>query len=423
VGLATDVGLSAASSLVTVALGAVFGVLATIGKTGTRLVLTLVPVPGVRAVHSIADDAFALSTTFGAFVLPVWLVGAAATVYLAVGLVTGPILGRLTLIHFRIGASLAARGWRRARGLPPPETAVPSWVGAALAAAGVEPSAAAVLPAYSFRAPVTGLCRGGFLVISPAGVWFAARALFGGRFLRLDADRVTRVALAESVTRRSIVVCARTGTGEVRSTSFHLFPLEEPLVTRALAAGTAAAGLSRVLVASESARRALPGYERSSTDTRFVPAGALGSLRIQAVATVVAAAIGGAVTLGTVVPVGAGYLASPFKGRAAACAVMTLYLTACALTGVGWPIAVLYAVVLNAVAIRDLVRQSLCARTDGFVDRRRFLPLPSRAVWVPSSRVDPRDTWREGADEPIADGSWRDVVRALGTPATAAARA
>ena len=88
-------------------------------------------------------------------------------------------------------------------------------------------------------------------------------------------------------------------------------------------------------------------------------------------------------------------------------------IVACTL-GLGLPAALLSATILNLIALRDLVRQTLKAKVDGFVDRRRFMPAVCGKVYVPSASIArPEDAWQQGMAEPLTDGSWRAVVAAL----------
>src|SRR5262249_5023176 len=92
------------------------------------------------------------------------------------------------------------------------------------------------------------------------------------------------------------------------------------------------------------------------------------------------------------------------------------YLALCTLGtfGLGWPACVAYASLLNLVALRDLTRQALRARVDGYVDRRAWLPIASSRVWVPPAALrSESDRLRESDPAPLADGSWRAVVALL----------
>ncbi|MEQ9077371.1 MAG: hypothetical protein RLP09_26155, partial [Sandaracinaceae bacterium] len=128
---------------------------------------------------------------------------------------------------------------------------------------------------------------------------------------------------------------------------------------------------------------------------------------------------GGVLTAGVLVPIGAGYLASPFKRRFLLGLLVSGYLGLCVVgsVGLGWPFAVLYASVLNAVALRDLTRNALKARLDGFVDRRAWLPVVADRVWVPPAGLDAEaDRWSSAQEAETTDGTWRVVTRLLADP-------
>jgi len=414
---AADLTLLAGGSLValTVALGALGSWIATMGKTGTRLLMTMVPVPGLKLAHSFVDDFFAFGASIAGLAFgDTALVAGLLVVYLAVGLVTGPVLTRLTWIHVRIGWGILRKGWRSLDdgvALPTP----PRWVRRWLSEQGLDD--ATVLPAYVFRAPELGLCRAGQLVVAPGRTIFLSRILWRPRALSLDESSLARVGLADTATSRVVTLVERLESGALREVHVYLFPAVEAEVLPVLERGAERAGLVRVRVASESSRAALPGYADRSRSVRFLPAPAAGSLRLQGLLTIAAAIAAGVMTGGVFVPIGTGYLISPFKRRLLAGWLISGYLSLCVLgsMGLGWPATVLYASVLNGLALRDLTRNALKARTDGFVDRRAWLPVVCGRVWVPMAGVlAPGDRWSEAAgEEPLTDGSWRAVVRLL----------
>src|SRR5690606_11976936 len=121
-------------------------------------------------------------------------------------------------------------------------------------------------------------------------------------------------------------------------------------------------------------------------------------------------------TGGVFIPIGAGYLLSPFKRRFALGLALSAYLSLSVAfsMGLGWPAAVLYASLLNVLALRDLTRNALKARIDGYVDKRAWLPAVASRVWIARESLGAAsDRWEEGAPEPLTDGSWRAVVRLL----------
>jgi hypothetical protein len=137
-------------------------------------------------------------------------------------------------------------------------------------------------------------------------------------------------------------------------------------------------------------------------------------LELQGLSTVLVAAVIGVFTVGMFVPVGAGYLLSPFRRRFFFGLAASGYLSLLALTGAGWPVAVFYGVVLNVIALRDLARQAVKAHVDGYVDRRAFLPPVCAAVFVPDTPLVPEpDRGDDASSLPILDASWRKVVRVL----------
>jgi len=397
--------------------GVVYGWIATVGKTGTRLLLSMVPLPSLRLAHSFLDDLFAIVASFAGLALSdSLLLFVAAVVYLAVGLVLGPILTRLAWIHFRIGIGIARKLIRGATRDTPAVPKLPRWLRDHLEKQGVEPAAVTVLPAYTYRAPVVGRCRAGLLVVSDGTVRFVARILFRPRELRLDTGTLLRIGLATATTSRSVTLVDRGAGGAPRETVLYLFPAYDDEVLPLLERGAEASGLVRVRPHGESARRGLPGFAERASSSRYVPAERAGSLRVQALVTIAAAVGLGILTGGVLVPIGTGYLFSPFKARFAIGLGVSTYLALCVVGtfGAAWPVAVLYAVILNTLALRDLTRAALKARIDGFVDRRAFLPPVAERVWVPAAQlVRPDDRWRPEDGVPITDGPWRAVWHVL----------
>jgi hypothetical protein len=401
-----------------IVLGTVYGFLSTVGKTGTRLLLSLVPLPALRLAHSFLDDLFALvvcvlgfaHATNAVFVL-------AALLYLCVGLVTGPLFLRLTLIHLRIGWALLrkAHGWVTDDGQPT-SPVPPAWLAEALRTRGVDPARATCIPAYAYRAPVVGWVRGGWLVFAPETVWFASRVLWRARVHAVAEASLARLGLAQSTTARIVTLVDRSAAGGLRETALYLYPAEEKHLVPALERACREAGLVRVRSDSDTAREGLPGYALRERSSRYLPAEKAGSLRAQALTTVVAASVIGVLSGGIFIPIGAGYALSPHPLRALAGLFFSLYFSLFVLgsAGLGWPVAVLYATLLNVVALRDLARLALRARIDGFVDKRAFLPPVSAHVYVPPRSVrTPDDAWRETDAAPAMDGGWRSVLRWL----------
>jgi hypothetical protein len=183
-------------------------------------------------------------------------------------------------------------------------------------------------------------------------------------------------------------------------------------VERGLAAGADHARLVAVSPRSASARQVLPGFGRD--DSRYRPATVAGDLRLQAVTTILSATVVGVLTMGVYIPIGAGYVFSPFPRRFAISTFLSVYL---ALSAVGTaftalPVTIAYGVILNIVALRDLTRHAVQARVDGYVDKSAFLPLPDHRVWVPQAALLSRgDTVLD--DALFSDGPWRVVVAAL----------
>jgi hypothetical protein len=90
--------------------------------------MTLVPVPGLKLAHSFLDDLFALGATVAGLAFGhTLLVTVLVAIYLLVGLVTAPLLTRLTWIHMRIGWSLLVK-WAAKMGEPHVPRRMPSWV-------------------------------------------------------------------------------------------------------------------------------------------------------------------------------------------------------------------------------------------------------------------------------------------------------
>lgn len=414
--------------VLTLAVGTLFGVLATIGKIGTRLLLAVLPVPHLKLAHSFLDDLFAFCVTLIGLLLdhgPLsWLAIAAGVLYLLVGVVVGPPLARLTTIQFRMAWSLLTKARRSWLGEERNPASVPAWIARRLAERGEARDQIVTIPAYTYRAPGVGCCRAGYAAWSPSGFRFFARGWLRPRELAVPPARLVRVGVADSATVRQLVVVEEISPDATREHVFTLFPALAVEVEAALARGAAAAGWDRVRPRSDSARRGLPGTPGVPLGRRYVAAAAAGSLELQGFVTVLVAAVVGVLTVGACVPVGAGYLFSPFRPRLLAGLALTAYLSLLALTGAGWPIAVFYGVLLNVVALRDLTRQAIKAHVDGYVDRRAFVPPVCGLVYVPRARVlADRD---RGEGEPLAaalDGSWRTVVRILRGEAVAAASA
>ena len=243
---------------------------------------------------------------------------------------------------------------------------------------------------------------------------FAARSWFRPKLLQVKADDLLRLGLAETLSSRAVTLARRAGGGE--ELSLYLFPGTPRVTSERLIAAAASAGLVRVRPGSDSAR--LP-HERSQRG-RYVPASQAGSLRTQAVLGLGAAIAVGVLTGGVLIPIGFGYIASPFKGRFVAGSLLSLYLAASVMGtfGFAWPIALIYAGLLNAIALRDLSRHALRAHLDGYVDRFAFLPNVPCMLWV--THAPASDFFREGERDPISDGSWRVVWRLLSSEPAAA---
>ena len=399
--------------------GAFYGWISTVGKTGTRLLLSLVPLPSLRLAHSFLDDFFAIVASFAGFALSdSFLLFVAAAVYLVVGLFLAPLLTRLTFIHVRIGLGILRKMIRGATRNTPTRPKMPRWLRRYLDAEGFAADAVTALPAYTYAAPSVGRCRAGYLVLAPGAVAFVTRVMFRPRALRVSTGELARLGLATSTTDRAVTIVAHR-EGErpaLRSATLHLFPAYDDEVLPHIEHGAATSGLVRVRPHGESARRTLPGYAGNDDPARYVPADRAGSLRIQALTTITAAVGLGVLTGGVFIPIGAGYVLSPFPQRFVVGLGVSAYLALCVLGTVGaaWPVAVLYAVILNTLALRDLTRAALAARIDGFVDRREFLPAVAERVWIArASILDPRDEWHLSDGIPLTDGPWRAVFELL----------
>ena len=407
-----DMGVLAVGSVLalSVVLGSFAAWIATIGKTGARLIISMVPVPGLKIAHSFVDDLFAVGASIAGLAFASSpIVVALVALYLAVGLVTGPVLTRLTWIHVRIGWSLLRKFDRN----QPP--APPAWVEQWLGTEAI--SNATILPAYVYRAPIVGRCRAGYLLLAPGRVVFLTRVMWRPRAVTVLDETLTRVGFADTLTTRVVTAVERLPSGALRELSLYLFPARADFVHEALSVGASRARLTSVRPNTESARRGLPGYAQRDHSVRYLPAERAGSLRLQGVITIATAAGVGLLTAGFFVPIGAGYLFSPFRRRFVPSTLISGYLCLCVVAsiGFGWPAAVLYAIVLNALALRDLTRNAIKAHVDGYVDRRAWLPTVASRVWVPSTAVvDSEDDDTDGGGDPtLAGASWRTVARVL----------
>jgi hypothetical protein len=427
-----DLGLLVGGSVValSIALSVAGTWIATMSKTGLRLLMSLVPIPGLKLAHSFLDDFFALAASiaglaFGHSVL----VGAMVASYLAVGAFTAPFLTRLTWIHVRIGLRLVRKLFAAETEEQTVE-APPGWARRWLEREGL--TRAETLPAYVYRAPGLGWSRAGHLVLAEGRALFLTRVFFRPRAFSIADAQLARLALAETATTRVVTLVDKLDGGALRETHVYLFPARESAILESLRRGAEGAGLRPVRADSESARRGLPGFADRGRSVRFLLPEAAGSLRMQGLVTIAAALVAGLLTGGVFVPIGAGYLLSPLKGRFALGVLVSGYLSLCivASAGLGWPGAVLYAGLLNVVALRDLTRHALKARIEGFVDRRAWLPLVAGRVWVPASAmIEPHDAPSSHGPALLTDGTWRAVVRLLasesgpvgGSPASARA--
>jgi len=418
----TDYWLGGSVFAVTILGGAIYGWLSTIGKTGTRLVLALVPLPSLKLIHSFVDDLFALALTFAGFALgDSLLLVIALALYLLLGLFTGPILTRLAWINFRIGLALIHK-LRRKAGAEREQTFAPKWLARALTDEGVDASTVHLSPCYAYKAREAGRCRAGFLVLAADRAYFATRVMWRPVLVAFPHERLTRVGVAQTTTTRSVALSETTETGAIDEVVLYFFPSVEEDVLPELAAAAEATGLLRVRPDSESARAGLPGYAQRGKSVRFILPLEAGSLRTQALVTIAGATIAGVLTGGLFIPIGLGYALSPFPRRFFVGLVASGYLTLAVLgsMGFGWPVAVIYAVLLNTLALRDLTRAALKARVDGYVDKRAFLPSVSERVWVPEARVlEDADHHKGGDRVPLTDGPWRTVVALLAEDADA----
>jgi hypothetical protein len=399
----------------TVFVGLLFGVLATLGKVGTRLLLSFVPVPNLKLAHSILDDVFAFVVTcIGIWWSNgplAWLAVVAGCIYLTVGALFAPLFARLTVLQLRVGLGLLRKGARSLGAAPSPKSPPPRWLSRALSAR-ESLASSSWFPAYAYRAPGIGWCRAGLLVWTPEGVTFAARKLIGSRRISVPFERLERVGLAEAVNARQLVVVERLENGARRQLVFSLFPGLEADVLGALQSAMRTTGLVAVDPRSESARAHLPDLAHAYRE-RFVPAEKAGSLRTQGLVTVLAAALVGGLTLGTYIPIGAGYLFSPMRSRFLVGLALSAYLSLCALTGFGLPLAIFYGALANALVLRDLTRHALAARLDGRVDRWAFLPPVCGRVWVRTADVLRPEDRTQPDYVPVREGSWSSVTRAL----------
>src|SRR5262249_20184216 len=158
-----------------------------------------------------------------------------------------------------------------------------------LDARGIDAQARTVLPAYTYRAPVVGRARAGFLVFAPGRVYFATKKLFGARVLEVDDAKLARVGLAATATERIVTRVERTHGGGLREAAFRLYPAEDRDILPILAKGMGATELVRVKASSESARAVSPGYAQRGTSTRYLPGEQAGNLKLQAMVSVVSA--------------------------------------------------------------------------------------------------------------------------------------
>ncbi|MBW2460231.1 MAG: hypothetical protein JRH11_01210 [Deltaproteobacteria bacterium] len=401
---------------ITLTLGGVYGWLSTIAKTGTRLVLALVPLPSLKILHSFMDDFFSVSLSLAGLAFgDSLLLAAGLGAYLVVGLFTGPLLTRLTWINFRIGIALVHK-LRRSRGAEAEIARAPAWLMRAVTDLGGDPAAAHLVPCYAYRAREAGRCRAGFLVLAEDTVYFATKVGWRPRLVAFPHATVTRVGVAQSTTARTVAIAEDTDNGGILEVVFYLFPSVEEDVLPLLEEATTATGLVRVRPDSEASRSGLPGYAQRGQSTRFWAPEDAGSLRAQALVTTACAVAGGVLTAGTFIPIGFGYLLSPFRRRFVVGLFLSLYLTLAVIgtAGFAWPVAVIYAVLLNTLALRDLTRAALKARVDGYVDRRAFLPMVSERVWVPPTRVTRESDRHRASDHvPLTDAPWRTVVALL----------
>jgi hypothetical protein len=412
----THYWLGASVFVITVIGGAIYGWLSTIGKTGTRLLLALVPLPSLKLIHSFLDDLFALALSFAGFAFgDSLLLTIALALYLLVGIFSGPLLTRLAWINFRIGLALIHK-MRRTAGAEREAVVAPKWLTRAAGDEGIDLADAHLLPSYAYKARDAGRCRVGFLVLADDAAYFATRVMWRPVLVPFPHTRLTRVGLAQTTTTRTVALSEVTESGAIDEVVFYLFPSVEEDVLPLLEAAAEATRLRRVRPESESARSGLPGYAHRGKSVRFILPLEAGSLRTQALLTIGGALVGGVLTGGLFIPIGLGYALSPFPRRFFVGLFASGYLTLAVLgtMGFGWPVAVIYAVLLNTLALRDLTRAALKARIDGYVDRRAFLPSVSERVWIPESRLlSEGDLIQEGDTIPLTDAPWRTVVTLL----------
>jgi hypothetical protein len=271
-------------------------------------------------------------------------------------------------------------------------------------------------------------------VLAPSETIFLTRVWWRARALRIAAhppvpgegdsrdpsegsvEGLARVGLADTATNRVVTLVERLKSGALREVHVYLFPAVKSAVLPPIEAGAARAGLVHVRADSPSARAGLPGFADRGRSVRFLPQDEAGSLRLQGLLTIAAAISVGLLTGGVFIPIGTGYLASPFKSRFVVGWLISGYLALCVFGtfGFGWPAAVLSASVLNVLTLRDQTRNALKARVDGFVDKRAWLPIVASRVWISSALLEsPTDRCQEGDAAPLTDGAWRAVVRLL----------
>jgi hypothetical protein len=403
-------------SIASVVGGGLFGWLATIGKTGTRLLLSFVPIPSLGFLHSVLDDLVAIGLTLaGLMFADSKLLAIALGIYFVIGLFVGPVLTRLTWIHFRIGIALLKKGWRAMTKRPPAVPSVPKWVLRVMEKKGEATEGVTALPCYAYHVPTVGRFRSGYAVFSESSVYFAVRSFFRSKLVEFPREDLQRIGLASSTTRRILAITGKLDQGPLRNVFLYFFPSVDDDIVPLVLEGASRSKLVEVRPRSESARRGVLGYDARDRDGGRYRSDA-GSLRTQAVVTIATAIIGGVLTGGVFIPIGAGYLFSPLRVRAVLGLAFSLYFALCVLGsfGFGWPAAVVYAAILNAVALRDLSRAAVRARIEGIVDKDAFLPPVANRVWVPEPRVlRDADRSKDGDRVPITDGGWRAVVAAM----------
>jgi hypothetical protein len=233
------------------------------------------------------------------------------------------------------------------------------------------------------------------LILASGRAVFLTRVWFRARAYAIDERSLARIGLAETATSRVVTLVEKLGTGALREVNVVLFPAVADEVLRSLLEGAWRAGLVRVRSDSESARRGLPGFADRGRSTRL-PAEDAGSPRCRR--DTIAPAIGLGAHRRRVRADRIGYLFA-VRCRFVLGWLISGYLSLCVVAsmGIGWPATVLYATLLNVLALRDLTRNAIKARVDGYVDRRAWLPAVSGRVWVPSSQlVHASDQHREG---------------------------